>query len=83
MADGNPLDLWRLQQQQACGDGDVRAFQHADHGNTPVDRHRTQGIDQIAAANGFDNMIDTAILRQLIDRLHPIPLQAVNAVIGP
>ncbi len=42
-----------------------------------------QGVLQVLAPHGFDNMVDAAILRQRQRLFSPVAFQAVDALAGP
>ena len=47
-----------------------------------VEGNGPQGMSQVLPANGFNNMVNTAILRQRVNLVSPVPFKPVDAPIG-
>jgi hypothetical protein len=62
--DANPLNDGGFQQQFASRERDFTPGQHANDRDTPMNGNGAQGMLQVLPANGFNNMVDAAILRQ-------------------
>lgn len=78
----NPLNNRRFQQQLAGWQRDFTAAQNANHRYATMNGNGSQGMPQVLPADGFDNMVDTAIVGQLIYLFRPVAFEPVNAVIG-
>ena len=47
-----------------------------------MNRHGAQGMPQVLPANGFNDVVDAAIVRQFVYPFSPVAFKPVDAIIG-
>ncbi len=82
VADADPLDDGRFQQQWPCRSGNVETLENADDRNSPMHGNGTDRLPEVGAASDFQNMVGAFIAGEPVDGLNPVLLAAVDAMIS-